>query len=239
MRATAKRSADPTPRPWRPFVWLATKWREFRQEFHYRHGRSARNVTRRNTRRAYEKLYAADDLLAEYLVPERLAFYEEVAAIAAPFAGRSVVDIGCGDGNLLRALLDNVARRGNSIERVLAIDYARSALVRVGEVVPEAEQRVMDFLRGNLGGERFDLVLCTEVLEHMPQPEVARERLVQACTANGTIVITVPDGAVDVWEGHVNFWTEDQIRVFLAPAGETTVRRIDGGSGLLAIVRPQ
>src|SRR3954469_7530696 len=133
MRPTARRSADPPTRPaWRrAMARLARKWHGFRMEFRYRYGRSARNVTKRNSRRAYEKLYAADDLMAEYLVPERLAFYEEVASIAAPYAGRSVVDIGCGSGNLLRAVLDHVAEsRGCGFERVLALDYARSALRR-------------------------------------------------------------------------------------------------------------
>jgi 2-polyprenyl-3-methyl-5-hydroxy-6-metoxy-1,4-benzoquinol methylase len=218
---------------------LSRKWREFLQEIRYRHGRSARNVTRRNTRRAYEKLYAADDLLAEYLAPERLAFFEEVASIAAPYAGTSVVDIGCGSGNLLRTLLDCVARRGGSVERVLALDHALSAVERTTTLVPEAEGRVFDLMRDDLGGEQFDLVLCTEVLEHLRRPELARDRLAQACAAGGTILITVPDGAFDEWDGHVNFWTQEQFGAFLAAVGEATVRTVEDGHGLLAIVRPQ
>jgi 2-polyprenyl-3-methyl-5-hydroxy-6-metoxy-1,4-benzoquinol methylase len=218
---------------------LARKWRAARLALHYRYGRSARNVTRRNSRRAYEKLYAADDLLAEYLGPERLAFYDEVASIAAQYAGRSVVDVGCGSGNLLRALLDRVAKDERvEVERVLALDHARSALRRAAELVPEAEGRIFDVMRDDLGGERFDLVLCTEVLEHVSRPQRARECLSSACAGQGTIVITVPDGAVDAWGGHVNFWTHDEFQAFLEPLGTTTVHRIDADRGLLAIVRP-
>jgi 2-polyprenyl-3-methyl-5-hydroxy-6-metoxy-1,4-benzoquinol methylase len=216
---------------------LTRKWSGARLELQYRYGRSARNVTKRNSRRAYEKLYAADDLLAEYLVPERLAFYDKVASFAAQYAGRSVVDVGCGSGNLLRAVLDRVGKvHGAGVERVLALDHARSALRRTAELVPEAEGRVFDIVRDDLGSERFDLVLCTEVLEHIRRPERAREFLARACADQGTVIITVPDGAIDEFEGHVNFWTCDEFHAFLAPLGATTVHRI--AADLLAIVRP-
>jgi 2-polyprenyl-3-methyl-5-hydroxy-6-metoxy-1,4-benzoquinol methylase len=233
--------ADSSSPPWwRPYAWFDKKWREFRIAFWDRHGRSARNVTRRNTRRAYEKLYAADDLLAEYLVPERLTFYDEVASIAVGYAGRSVVDVGCGSGNLLRAVLDRIAdSRAVTVERALALDLSRSALTRTADLVPEAEGRVFNLMRDDLDGERFDLVLCTEVLEHLRRPEVARNQLARICARGGTILITVPDGAIDEWEGHVNFWTEDDLRAFLQPLGAATVSRIDADQGLLAIVRPE
>lgn len=240
MRVTGRRLTDQSRKPtWRPIAWLAKKWQEFWLEFRDRHGRSARNVTRRNSRRAYQKLYACDDLLAEYLGPERLRFFEEIALIASRYAGPSVVDVGCGSGTLLRAVLDHIAASGGTaVERVLALDLARSAVERTTHLVPEAEGRVFDLVRDDLGDERFDLVLCTEVLEHLRRPEVGRDRLAQACAAGGTIVITVPDGATDTWEGHVNFWTENDLAAFLEPAGRTTVQRIETDGGLLAIVRP-
>lgn len=214
-------------------------WRVFWQEFRARHERSVKNVARRNTRRGFEKLFAADDLVAEYLAPDRLAFYEEVASIAAPYAGVSIVDAGCGTGNLLRAVLDRVEDRGTAVDRVVALDYARAAVTRTIKLVPEAEGRVFDVTLDHFDGERFDLVLCTEVLEHLSRPEDARERLAEACAPQGTILVTVPDGAVDDWEGHVNFWSENQLKLFLNPLGDTTVQRIDTGRTLLAIVRPR
>jgi SAM-dependent methyltransferase len=241
MPAAAKRSAEPPTDPaWRrAAAILARKWRGARLELHSRYGRSAANVTRRNSRRAYEKLYAADDLLAEYLAPERLDFYDEVASVASQYAGRSVVDVGCGSGNLLRAVLDRVAQeRGTGVERVLALDHARSALRRAAELVPEAEGRLFDLMSDDLGGERFELVLCTEVLEHLRRPQHARDFLVRACAPQGTVIVTVPDGAIDAWKGHVNFWTHDEFRAFFEPLGATTVQRIDAARGLLATVRP-
>jgi hypothetical protein len=59
-----------------------------------------------------------------------------------------------------------------------------------------------------------------------------------ACAPGGTILITVPDGAIDAWEGHVNFWTEDDFASFLEPIGATAVDRVDAGRGLLGLVRP-
>lgn len=60
----------------------------------------------------------------------------------------------------------------------------------------------------------------------------------RACAPGGTTLITVPDGALDAFEGHVDFWAEDDLQAFLQPMGATSIQRIDAGRGLLAIVNP-
>jgi hypothetical protein len=39
-------------------------------------------------------------------------------------------------------------------------------------------------------------------------------------------------------EGHVNFWSEDDLRDFLAPHGLESIARIDEGRTLLAVLAP-
>jgi 2-polyprenyl-3-methyl-5-hydroxy-6-metoxy-1,4-benzoquinol methylase len=202
-------------------------------DFKNRRAETAPNITRRNTRRAYERVYGDERLLNEYLAPGRVAFYTELAEIAATHSPRSVVDVGCGAGNLLRAVVEKAAP-----ERVLGIDYAAAGVRRAKELVPSGEFRAQS-LYDVRTTETFDLVLCTEVLEHLRDPESAVDLLVRLCAGSGTILITVPDGAQDEWEGHRNFWSETHLEDFLRPRGSVDVSRMRADPmSLLAVVRP-
>jgi 2-polyprenyl-3-methyl-5-hydroxy-6-metoxy-1,4-benzoquinol methylase len=198
-----------------------------------RRAATAPNITRKNTRRAYERVYGDDRLLSEYLGPERVAFYEQVASISASERPRSVIDVGCGTGNLLRALVEKAAP-----ERVVGVDYASAGVDRARQLVPSGEFRAQS-LYDLAPEETYELVLCTEVLEHVRDPKRAVEVLVRLCARPGTILITVPDGAHDEWEGHRNFWSKAELETFLRRYGEVEVSRIGGDEiSLLALVRP-
>ena len=191
---------------------------------------TARNVTRGNSRSAYETLYSSDKLLSEYLAPERLEFYDVVAAVAAGLEPRSVVDVGCGSGHLLRALLDR-----REIADAAGLDYAAAAIERARRLVPEGTFTVGDIHTFD-AGRTFDVVLCTEVLEHVEDPGAARHALGRLVSPGGHVVATVPDGEQDEWEGHANFWSRDEFGAFLDPLGAVDVRVV-GGDVLLAVVR--
>jgi 2-polyprenyl-3-methyl-5-hydroxy-6-metoxy-1,4-benzoquinol methylase len=206
-----------------------------RTDFENRRARTVPNITRRNNRRAYERIYGEDTLLSEYLAPGRVSFYEEVAEISAKERPRTVIDVGCGAGNLLRAVLEKTVP---APARVVGIDYANAGIQRARQLVPSGEFRT-ESLYDLDPVESFDLVLCTEVLEHLRDPKKAVEVLVRLCARLGVIVITVPDGAQDSWEGHRNFWTKAELENFLNPYGAVEVSRMGAGEiSLLAIVRP-
>jgi SAM-dependent methyltransferase len=210
--------------------WRWEAWR-LGQDFRNRHAVTARNITRRNSRRAYERVYRDQRLLDEYLAPARLRFYDEVADACAAFEPRWVVDVGCGTGHLLAALSKRV-----ELERAVGVDHAIAGLARGRELVPSAE-----FVQGDIYGlrlpETFDLVVCTEVLEHLRHPQRALETLVRLRADGGVILATVPDGRQDEFEGHVNFWGPDEFRALLSPFGEATVSVMDDGGALLGTVR--
>jgi 2-polyprenyl-3-methyl-5-hydroxy-6-metoxy-1,4-benzoquinol methylase len=215
--------------------WLR-KQRELRSafiDFRNRHDARASNITRKNTRRAYERVYADDGLLGEYLAPERVEFYEEVAEICASRRPLSVIDVGCGAGNLLHAVVEKT-----SAHRVVGIDYAQAGIERARQLVPSGEFHARSLYELDLA-ETFDVVLCTEVLEHLSDPDAAMRVLAGLCAHNGTMVITVPDGAADSWEGHRNFWTESELVEFLRDYGAVQVSRmrLDEAS-LLAVIKP-
>lgn len=100
----------------------------------------------------------------------------------APFQGKNVLDVGCGGG----ILADSMARQG---ARVLGIDLAAKALkvaqlhaleaqtpnVSYREISAEALAAERSALKPQ---ERYDIVTCMEMLEHVPQPAL----VVQACS---------------------------------------------------------
>ena len=194
---------------------------------------TARNVTRRNTREAYELLYSDDVLVAEYLEPGRLAFYEEVADVAAALGPRRVLDVGCGTGHVLRALLDRVG-----VDEAAGIDYAASALARARLLVPEASFELADLIAFDVANP-YDLVICTEVLEHVLDPASARTALGRATAPGGHVLVTVPDGDTDDWEGHVNFWSAGDLERFLRPLGSVESRRLNGDVLLAVAAVPE
>jgi 2-polyprenyl-3-methyl-5-hydroxy-6-metoxy-1,4-benzoquinol methylase len=202
-------------------------------DFKNRRVTKVRRITRKNNRRAYERVYRDDRLLSEYLGAERAGFYEEVAEIVAREHPRAVIDVGCGAGSLLRAVVERTAP-----ERVVGVDHARAGVDRARQLVPSGEFRAQSLYDLD-PTETFDLVLCTEVLEHLRHPEAAAAVLVRLCANSGTILITVPDGAQDTYKGHVNFWSKDELEIFLGQYGEVEVSRMRGGEiSLLALVRP-
>jgi hypothetical protein len=106
---------------------------------------------------------------------------------------------------------------------MVGVDYSPAAITLLGETVPGAEGVVADIYDVSLPG-RFDLVLCTEVLEHLERPDAALDHLLEL---GGRVVVTVPDGELDSYEGHVNFWTIDQFAALLESHGRARVEKLD------------
>jgi len=105
-----------------------------------------------------------------YFFQERASGAERSAAIILPFVWRymtpkSAVDVGCGIGNWL-----NVCRR-MGIERVLGID---GDYVNPDELqIPRERFIPADLTQPVRCEERFDLAICLEVAEHLPESSAA------------------------------------------------------------------
>lgn len=196
-----------------------------------RRERSVANISRANTLESYEEIYGSDDLRQEYLGEARRAFYDEVAAVVAGLGPRRLLDAGCGTGHLLA----NVVARSEGVERVTGVDQATAGIAQLATVLPAAEGRVASVYDLPFDDESFDVVICTEVLEHLAHPQQALEELARVCERGGHLVLTVPDGELDTFEGHVNFWSEADFDALVRRLGSSGVRRLAGGD-LIAVV---
>lgn len=206
---------------------------------------SPTDAVKSNTKKAFEYFYSDDTFVTtQYLEPNRLAFYDLVAASCAEIVraecGRGpvrVVDIGCGTGHLLLALKGSL--RGDCALSLSGLDFAAAAVRRARTLVPEATFYTQDLYDNALPSRFFDLVMSTETLEHLRTPERALEQLVRVCRPKqGTIVVTVPNGEHDTWDGHVNHWGIEAFRSLLSPYGAVDARLIHNDRIILARLRP-
>jgi ubiquinone/menaquinone biosynthesis C-methylase UbiE len=124
------------------------------------------------------------------------------AALAAGFAGKSVADLGCGEGYL--ALL--LARFA---ERVVAFDQSEKMLKLVGEKA--AEQNLSDRLDLRIGiledldlsGESLDAVFLSQALHHTSNPEDVVRAAAKGLKSGGQLII------LDLVR-HEHEWTREQ-----------------------------
>jgi 3' terminal RNA ribose 2'-O-methyltransferase Hen1 len=121
-----------------------------------------------------------------------------VAAVRASGATR-VLDLGCGSGKLLRALLEEP-----SFERVVGVDISYAALeiaksrLRLDRLAPRQRDRVelfqtaLTYRDKRLAG--FDAAAVVEVIEHLDEPRLhSFERVVFAHARPKTVVVTTPN----------------------------------------------
>ena len=103
--------------------------------------------------------------------------------------GSAVLDVGCGDGELFRALEGDISR-GVGIEPTLEAKVTLAGCELLPGNFPDVNPAV---------GETFDVVTMLAVLEHIPPDGQAK--LASACDAvlnpGGRVVITVPSPRVD------------------------------------------
>ena len=102
-----------------------------------------------------------------------------------------VLDAGCGDGINMRVLEDLLSSRG--FEPLLTgSDYNPLRLARASEEgrrpVVEADLRHAPFEDG-----AFDVVLCSHVLEHIPEDLAAMRELARMTAPGGLVIIAVPN----------------------------------------------
>lgn len=150
----------------------------------------------------------------------------------------SVMDLGCGEGNLLKRLLPE-----RQFERILGMDVSPRVLERAREnlrldELPEAYRSRLTLVQGSLTYrdarlEGYDAAALVEVIEHLDEPRLwTLERVVFGHARPGTVVVTTPNEEYNAtWgslpagetrhEDHRFEWTRAQFQVWAARVGET------------------
>ena len=135
---------------------------------------------------SYRKAYSADERAFFDLKIAQKA--DLIARLRGPTPG-SLLDVGCGEG----FMLDWFSRAGWSVR---GIDHSVSGLeamnphmipnVEVGDLFGLLDQQISR-------NRQHDLVWLSNVLEHVPDPVGLLTSLRQLVSANGTLVVSVPN----------------------------------------------
>ena len=134
----------------------------------------------------------------------------------------SILDAGCGEG----FVLSFVAEQSPEL-RLFGVDLSEAAV----SYAREHFGSIATFRKGNLyrlpfSDNSFDTVLCSEVLEHIEDPDRAVLELKRVARHN--VLITVPHEPYFQWlntlgrwfrfnpdAGHINFWTVKTFEQFM------------------------
>lgn len=109
---------------------------------------------------------------------------EIVSALPRPIG--VALDVGCGAGNVGRAVRDAGATRVVGIE--LVPEQAQRARAVLDEVHAGTVEDVLPRI-----DERFDTILCLDVLEHLVDPDAVLRRLYDLAAPGGRLQISVPN----------------------------------------------
>lgn len=172
---------------------------------------------------------------AEDVLEKPLSLHEQrIGAVLAALrscGARRVLDLGCGEGKLLRELL-----KDTQFEEVVGMDVSIRSLETARDRLrldrlPERQAARIKLLHGSLTYrdrrlEGFDAAAVIEVVEHLDPPRLsAFERAVFAFARPGTVVLTTPNREYNVtWENvgaerlrhpdHRFEWTRDEFRAW-------------------------
>jgi 2-polyprenyl-3-methyl-5-hydroxy-6-metoxy-1,4-benzoquinol methylase len=140
----------------------------------------------------------------------------------------TILEVGCGDGSFTRSLAEHSSR-------VTAVDISASQIERNIRAHPE-----INFIQHDVaqpfpfGNETFDVIWCSEVLEHLFDPGFAMREMQRVLAHGGRLLLTVPYHGMfkDVlialfkWEEHfaptnphIRFFTRKTLVQLAASAG--------------------
>lgn len=186
---------------------------------------------------AQEKYHVKNPVVA-FLIRR---FFCRIADVLASVEPGSVLDAGCGEGELLRrGVLGGC--------RAVSLDRSWEALAEGGF---SASAVCGSVLALPFGPAAFDAVVCLEVLEHLEDPAAALRELMRV--ARRAVVLSVPyepyfrmgnllrGKYLSGWGNHpehIQHWNLRRFREFLAPAGHD-VQVVEAFPWIVACCRPK
>ena len=178
----------------------------------------------------YDKYHSANPIVKWMMKGFKVAIRELLDLVGKEFY--QVCEAGCGEGEITSYIKELYPKA-----KMDAFDISEKVIV-------DASERIKDinFYIGNiytmevhkhgredekdvLNKEKYDLVVCSEVLEHLENPERALQNIKGLCTENGLILLSVPKEPIwrvcnmargKYWKGlgntpgHIQHWSKKE-----------------------------
>jgi ubiquinone/menaquinone biosynthesis C-methylase UbiE len=167
------------------------------------------------------KKHQTNNPFARFLINR---FYRKLVSQARRQKPKTILDVGCGEGftiTRIKKALPYSTIEGTDISQS-SLDFAQKIHQNIRFQASDVQQKIP------YNDDSFDLVLCTEVLEHLKRPEKALKEL--ARVTKKTCIISVPHepyfSISNLSRGknirmlgkdpeHINFWNTKSIRKVL------------------------
>lgn len=160
-------------------------------------------------------------------------FYYSLISLAKPLKAESILDAGCGEGFTMNKLREN----GIGI-KIEGIEYSKEAIAFGKKLFPDLIIKQGSVYELPYKDNSFDLIICTEVLEHLENPSKALREMLRV--AKKYLIISVPNEPLFMLSnflrgknlsrlgndlGHINHWNPLSLKKFLNQ-NETKVIKI-------------
>lgn len=117
---------------------------------------------------------------------KRLKVIFEEMFKSTPFKSKKFLEVGCGLGYFSQKALSKKAQ-------VTGVDVGKNLISICKKKMPKGKFVLASALDLPFKDNSFDIVLCTEVIEHVEYPEKAINELIRVTKPKGKILITTPN----------------------------------------------
>lgn len=132
-----------------------------------------------------DKLYNSKNILVKFVHNHRLnCISNEIPNTT----GLKILDAGCGEGHLIEKLFSK-----NRKNFYYGIDASEIALKKSAARCPYAELDLSDLTATRFPDDFFDVIICTEVIEHVFNYDGTIEHLKRLLKNGGYLIITFPN----------------------------------------------
>lgn len=161
-------------------------------------------------------------------IDEQMRMDALLRLISQHHLGPRILDVGCGRGVITNAL--------TAYGEVTGIDVVAAAIARGAELFPTLDLQHIDLRDFNAASAgTFDLIVCTEVVEHVEPHEKQAfvSEITRSLRSGGSLLLTTPRGELhDLWRSRIDndqptedWLTEPALDRLLLEAGLTVTHR--------------
>ncbi len=149
-----------------------------------------------------------------------------------PFCFETVIDVGCGDGYVLHCIEKKYKNK-----KVYGLDLSEGRIKTTKRNVVCSHLIRSEIHHLPFPDNSFDVVICSELLEHIPEYQKTIEELVRI--SKKRVIITVPNElqlvkimcpkckTIHFLDGHINFFTEHKLKKALQDNKLWNIKKIN------------